>query len=305
MDEWEESTGETPVPIVGARVTRAFLVAIQGSSVGSVYPLTGEPVELGRASRSDVVLFDDGISRKQACIVFENGRFHLHDLDSRNGTFRGGERIAKCALRHGDKISFGQRTVLRFTIGDDLDEAFQRKMYESAVFDGLTGVFNRRRFEEQVRAEIARATRHRIPLALLLLDLDYFKEVNDQYGHAAGDHALVEFAKCVQRLIRADETFARVGGEEFAILAVRSDTDAAMLAAERIRRAVESLEMSFEGHRFGITVSIGLASYPEVDAKDLATLSAAADSALYEAKRCGRNSVEIFQVSEFDAVTKA
>jgi diguanylate cyclase (GGDEF)-like protein len=304
MDDWDETTGETSVPLLESHEHRAYLVALQGSSVGAVFPLGQSSALIGRGADCDLVLLDHGVSRKHAEIALEGSRFYLRDLGSRNGTYCSGKRIESCLLRHGDKISMGGRTVLRFTVGDDLDEQFQRRMYESAVHDGLTGAFNRQRFVEQVESELARAKRHRTPTSLLMLDLDHFKRVNDRHGHAAGDKVLRVFARCVQGLVRADEMFARVGGEEFAVLAAGADADAARLAAERIREAVEALEIRYSGSRIRITVSIGVACAGEVHASDAATFTAAADAALYEAKGRGRNRVAVFHPNEFDRETR-
>src|SRR5690606_11394820 len=123
----------------------------------------------------------------------------------RNGTFCNGQRTARHALTDGDKIQLGRSTMLRFTYVDEHDESLQRQMFDSALRDGLTRAFNKRYFTERMRAEFHFAKRHDVPLSLLLLDLDHFKQVNDRHGHVAGDFVLTEFADSVQSRVRNED----------------------------------------------------------------------------------------------------
>ncbi len=150
-----------------------------------------------------------------------------------------------------------------------------------AVTDSLTGLPNRRHFHDAYPANIHEAIEEKVPLALLLIDFDHFKEINDRDGHPAGDDKLREVAQALQQVMRADDLVARYGGDEFIVVAPRTPHDAALALAERLRNAAVGC---------GASVSIGLAMFPH-DASDEASLVTAADAALYRAKQAGRNCV--------------
>ncbi len=179
-----------------------------------------------------------------------------------------------------------QRTVVDVT---------ERRQYETelkrlAATDSLTGVVNRRHLLEQGNREIERARRYGQPLTLLLLDIDHFKAVNDKFGHAVGDLALVKFAQCCQAALRGPDVLGRIGGEEFAVLLPATAEPGARVCAERLRRDVSELEIETESFPLRLTVSIGLAPYVDGDTSIGDTVKRA-DRALYEAKRSGRNRV--------------
>ncbi|MCW9036025.1 MAG: diguanylate cyclase [Rhodospirillales bacterium] len=160
-----------------------------------------------------------------------------------------------------------------------------------ATTDGLTGADNRRSFMEKCEHELHRANRYSRPLSFLLLDLDHFKQVNDTHGHAAGDEALKQVTKFCQVTLRDEDTFGRIGGEEFAILLPENDKAAALEAAERLRHGISELTIKSEEIEFKLTASIGVASsHPEETTPD--TVLKRADKALYAAKNGGRNCVE-------------
>ena len=179
---------------------------------------------LGRSDDVDLRLNDDGVSRHHAAVRIEGDRAILTDLDSANGTFCNGARLSgPRVLGDGDKISMGGATILKFTYQDALDEQLARQLYESAVYDGLTGLYNRRAFDERLRAELAFANRHGKPLALVIADVDHFKRINDQHGHPFGDQVLREIARRLAATTRAEDVLARFGGEEFIILCRETD----------------------------------------------------------------------------------
>ena len=167
----------------------------------------------------------------------------------------------------------------------------QQKEKSHAARDGLTGLYNRRAFDERL-AEI-RAAEERLAngtFALLMLDLDHFKKLNDTYGHPAGDAALRNTARAIQKLIRGADIAARYGGEEFAVIMPNTDEAGALKTADRIRRTIEKDQVIFEAARLSITASIGVACWPK-HAKERKSLLAAVDRALYAAKESGRNRV--------------
>jgi diguanylate cyclase (GGDEF)-like protein len=172
-----------------------------------------------------------------------------------------------------------------------LDNARLHRIVEKqARADGLTGLANRRLFEEQLTAERARSERFGGPLAIVLADLDDFKDVNDRYGHPVGDVVLCEFGRTLEDEIRDVDLAARWGGEEFALLLPSTDLGGAAQVAERIRAALEGrLVLTADGERIRVTASFGVAAAPEAGSAD--ELLGSADAALYEAKRSGKNRV--------------
>ncbi len=160
-----------------------------------------------------------------------------------------------------------------------------------ATTDSLTGIANRRHFIERGRQELERATRYRLPLAVLLLDIDHFKQVNDNFGHPAGDKLLQLVAYACQSSARHIDLAGRLGGEEFALLMPETGAIAAHLAAERLRRAIAGIAPAQSGVLLPVTASFGVASLNAHDTS-LDTLLARADAALYRAKNGGRNRVE-------------
>ncbi len=171
----------------------------------------------------------------------------------------------------------------------ELQEANAR-LERLAVTDGLTGVFNHRRFQETMQAELVRAERHRRPVSVLMVDVDFFKKVNDTLGHPAGDDLLRRLAQVLGQDLRQTDLIARYGGEEFAVILPETSKTEAMQVAERMRVAVEE-RINAEGNWPNrVTVSIGVATYPE-DGKEGEQILVAADQAMYVAKRQGRNRV--------------
>ncbi len=158
--------------------------------------------------------------------------------------------------------------------------------------DALTGLANRRAFFDDVGIELARAQRYRQPVAMLMIDIDHFKEINDSHGHAAGDQLLAIVADCLQRELRIGDFLARIGGEEFAALLVQTPAAQALLTAERLRAAVEALRSGASGGPPATTISIGVAVSAD-GSRGLEELLRGADDALYRSKHAGRNRVHL------------
>jgi two-component system cell cycle response regulator len=290
-DDWDEKTVvslEVAAPAPSGR-KRARLIVLAGGNVGEMYEIDPQLV-LGRGREADVRLQGDGISRKHACVRIEGEIAHFEDLGSTNGSFVNGERVVRHVLEEGDKLQIGTSVILKFTYHDELDEDFQRQMFESASRDALTQVYNKRFFLEQLDSEYAYAARHGSELSLLMFDIDHFKRINDTYGHLAGDYVLAELTRIVTPTIRIEDTLARYGGEEFVVLSRNNPSDAAALG-ERLRRMVEEHTFTHDGKQIAVSISLGAACMPNTTVTTAEELIACADKALYEAKRGGRNRV--------------
>jgi diguanylate cyclase (GGDEF)-like protein len=164
------------------------------------------------------------------------------------------------------------------------------RLYEISVSDGLTNLYNRRYLEQRLSKEISYARRFRKPLTVLMTDVDFFKKLNDTYGHQAGDQALRIVSETLTAGLRDYDVVARYGGEEFAIILLSTPRPKGASTAERLRAAVEEANITYRGQRIPVTISVGVATFPE-DAGDTEDLINIADRALYEAKRRGRNMV--------------
>jgi diguanylate cyclase (GGDEF)-like protein len=161
--------------------------------------------------------------------------------------------------------------------------------------DGLTGLYNRRSFQERLQQEVDRANRYHRPLSLIMIDIDHFKTYNDTHGHLQGDAILVDVAHTLQRLSRTSDIVARYGGEEFALILPETDSANAEALGKRLQEQIEGYRFPGEAHLPGqtLTISVGIASYTHPDTKE--ALLEAADMALYQAKREGRNRVVVWQ----------
>lgn len=278
------------------RQESAFLIVISAKSaagIGRMHKLDRAEVVMGRSTEAEFQIEDDGISRKHAKVLADgSGAFRLMDLGSTNGTFLNGSRVDTAPLKDGDKIQIGSNTVLKFSLQDQLDEQYQRSIYESATRDGLTRIFNKKYLLDTLKKEFAYCLRHRIPLSLAMVDVDHFKKINDTYGHQAGDYVLARIAQRISETIRAEDLFARYGGEEFALLLRETVEEQAYVAADRCRRIVDLTDFNFGGTPIKVTISAGVATLLDSDFSRPEDLIAAADRYLYGAKNSGRNRVE-------------
>jgi diguanylate cyclase (GGDEF)-like protein len=270
---------------------RHLLVRVKGAELGRVSRLPPEQFRVGRSQDCELWLGDDGVSRKHARIYQEGSAYLIEDTESANGTFVQGQRVSRQILRDGDVIQFGPTAVFRYTVTDESQEALLQQLYDASVTDALTGAHNREHFDTQLRSELSYARRHKSDVSLAFFDVDHFKKVNDTYGHPAGDAVLVALAETIRKMIRNEDVFARYGGEEFAVLCRSIDVAQAAVLAERLRERLAAGVTEHNGTRLSVTVSLGVAGFPETPVRGPEELIAAADGALYEAKASGRNRV--------------
>lgn len=292
MSDWNETTqsGLISAGVPGSSERRAYLIVLAGCNLGDMVELRDRMV-LGRSAEADVRFDDDGISRRHAVVGLDGDVAFVEDLGSRNGTFVNDQKVKRAVLKDGDKIRIGSTTILKFTHQDKLDDAFQRQLFEAALRDGLTRAFNKKYFFDRLANELAYAERHKTELAVIMLDIDFFKQVNDTYGHMAGDHVLAGVARDLQTQVRCEDVFARFGGDEFGVICRGVGVAGGAMLAERLRVHVERWQEAYEGATLRVTASLGVADLGSPGVHDAETLVEAADAALYDAKRSGRNRV--------------
>ncbi|MEM9692966.1 MAG: GGDEF domain-containing protein [Myxococcota bacterium] len=271
---------------------RCTLTMLTGPRPGAIHTLGTAELVLGRDDDLPWRIEDRGVSGRHARIYGQSGKFILQDMESTNGTFVAGSRVLVHELRDGDRIQLGEHTLIRVSLQDATEHEAAKRMYQAAVLDPLTGVYNRGHLEAVLVAEFAYAHRHKSPLTVAFVDLDHFTRVNNTYGHQAGDAVLRMAAQAISHAVRTEDLVARYGGEEFVLLARGIDINGGLVMAERVRRTLESLRVPVHGNTIEITGSVGVASYEA--ATPYATqeeLIAAADRAVYRAKADGRNRV--------------
>jgi len=283
LDEREQEREENRTPA---------LVVVQGNEIGRRYKLEPGRWILGRdADRCDLVINDASVSGKHAMVQVdpEAGRYGLLDLGSRNGTLLNGSKVEACALRDGDKVFLGE-TVLKFTFLDAIEADYLSRIDQLMHIDSLTGLYVRRFFDHEYPKDFERARSLNRKLALLMMDMDGLKSVNDQHGHQLGSFCISETGKIILRKIKPNGIGCRFGGDEFVVYVRECSIDEAMRMAESIRGTIESFDFTHDGVTVAPTISIGVAVLtPEITSADL--LARIADEALYRAKEAGRNTV--------------
>lgn len=192
-----------------------------------------------------------------------------------------------------------RRALQRKKLENEIRESL-KKMEMLAIRDGLTGLFNRRHLHEVLRSEFRKYKRHMQSLSCIMIDLDYFKAINDNYGHQFGDFVLAQSAQILKRLVRDTDTVARYGGEEFIIILPNTDLQGAFILAERIRKVFVNNKFTRDGISETVTISSGISSTTDVNVAGDSDLIANADKALYRAKWRGRNNVCYFEELEAD-----
>lgn len=212
----------------------------------------------------------------------------LHVLKQGVDRFGEGDLSHRIELSTTDEL--GQLAITFNLMAQKLEQN-QAELKKLATMDGLTGVYNRREFNSRLLHELERSQRYEHPCSLVMMDIDYFKKLNDTHGHQAGDEALRVVASVLKNSVRPVDQVARYGGEEFGVILPETTQDDAMAAAERLRLAIANHAISIAAdHTINVTVSIGVATFPE-NATSEEELISAADQALYNAKHSGRNRV--------------
>jgi len=262
-----------------------------GADIGRKTILNKEIYFVGRDPSYDLSLARDSVSRRHAVIrQLSTGGWEVQDLGSTNGTFVNEERIKTQQLFDGDQVRFGD-AIFKFLSGANIESAYHEEIFRMTIIDGLTGVHNKRYFLDFLERELASAHRHDKPLSLVMFDIDYFKKINDERGHLAGDEVLKQLTARIKPRIRREDLFARYGGEEFAAVLGCTEIVGALHFAEHLRALISSHPFEFEGSGFPVSISLGVASVHRDKDMTVQGLIQAADENLYRAKRAGRNQV--------------
>ncbi|MBI2083886.1 MAG: GGDEF domain-containing protein [Deltaproteobacteria bacterium] len=292
-EETHDETVITPVPQLDEdkKEKHAYIVFLSGPLVGKIHLLEEGAIKIGRAADADIPINDLGISRHHLEVKLHQGAVKIKDLGSTNGTFLNGTKVQEADLKDGDKIQISSSTIIKFAYQDKVENIFHTELYRMAVVDALTSAYNKRYFEERLREEFTYCLRNNVPLSLVMMDIDYFKGVNDTHGHQAGDFVLSHIAALAKSIIRNEDILARYGGEEFAIILKATDAKEAMTIAERIRRIIDESVFEFDGKKIHATVSLGIATLSGKNLEGYEAMVKLADQFLYQSKFNGRNRV--------------
>lgn len=273
------------------------LVVYAGANLGRIFPLAPGENVIGRSTQVDIILLDEEVSRSHACIRMATANasqpeseLTLEDLGSTNGTFLNGHAInGLTVLAPGDRLAIGNH-VMKLIVMDSLERSFHETLLDQSTRDPLTGLGNRGATLTELQGRFDLSRRHGRPLSVIMCDLDHFKTINDTHGHGAGDAVLAAFGDRVRANLRGTDLAGRIGGEEFLLILPETDSEGAMLLAERLRVAVSETLVSLAPEDLHVTCSLGVAERGPED-RDGGALLGRADGALYLAKRDGRNRV--------------
>jgi diguanylate cyclase (GGDEF)-like protein len=275
------------------------LVVYSGANLGRVFPLVPGDNVIGRSPQVGITLLDEEVSRLHSCLRMETERGQvrrivLEDLKSTNGTFLNGRPLLRPAeLAAGDRVAVGSH-ILKLIAMDPLERAFHETLLDQSTRDPLTGLGNRAATLAELQSRFDLSRRHGRPISLIMCDLDHFKQINDQYGHGAGDIVLAGFGERVRQNLRGTDLAGRIGGEEFLLVLPETDLEGAMLLAERLRASLSDTPHVLPDGAIQVTCSLGVAQWIPED-KNAGALMGRADQALYAAKREGRNRVVVAQ----------
>jgi two-component system, cell cycle response regulator len=255
----------------------------------------GSVIEIGRAPAAEISLPEVlAVSRNHARLEHRGVHVVLEDLGSTNGTFVNDRQIrGETVLASGDRFHVGS-VHFKFLHERDVESAYHLAIYNLVSRDGLTEIYNQRKFAEEVARETARAIRYGRSLTLLLFDIDHFKAINDTYGHLCGDFVLKQLCQRVAEVVRAEQVFARVGGEEFVVLCPETEARQGMTLAEKLRERIAGEPFEYSGFQVAVTCSFGVTELLS-EMPDSEYLYAAADRALYHSKQGGRNRVTLYK----------
>ena len=284
LDRWADTASQA---------ASRFLVCLTGPEIARPVSLDRGDVVLGRAPGRDVTLTATGVSRQHCAVRRRGTGAVLEDLGSTNGTGLNERTLRGCEaqeLKSGDLIRVGE-AALKYLEGRDVEVQYHEAIFRLIGVDALSELRNRRFILEQLDREIARAGRHERPLAVVLLDVDHFKRLNDGFGHLAGDRVLRHLGDLLARATRREDCVGRLGGDEFLVLLPETHLGGAQLFANRLCARVAGTPFVHDNTRLPVTISAGVSAW-QPSIADSSALLDAADRALYAAKRAGRSRAE-------------
>lgn len=279
---------ELKLPVKPGHDCLVIIYSSDARQFGKRHVLGPDAVTMGRGSENTIVLENDSVSRRHCRIERRGRQYIVVDLDSTNGTYVNDGLVTDYQLRRGDQVKVGD-SIFKFLSGSDMEAQYHETIYKMTIVDGLTGVNNKRFLMESLDREIPRARRHQRPLTLVMFDIDHFKNVNDSFGHLAGDYVLKEMAQLVKSRLRPDDVLGRYGGEEFAVLLPETNASGGVHIAEELRQLISTHPFHFEQEKMTCTVSMGIAQLE--DDWVVNDFIKHADERLYAAKHGGRNRV--------------
>lgn len=307
-DDEEQSQAEERTTIVGgdtfriniekANKTPPSFVMLEGPAgyVGKQWPLDKNDIIIGRSMNSGIFVDDRSVSKSHAKISISNGEVFILDLESTNRTVINDETIPPLVpvrLNNNDHLKTGN-VLFKFLEQGSIEAHAIERLATKGEKDPLTGIYNKGALQLKGIEAFKRAKLLKVPLSLAVFDIDFFKKINDTFGHQAGDYILKELSQIIDnRLIRLDDFFARYGGEEFVVLLFGSHLSQAVEIGERLRKTVEDHKFIFEGVEIPVTISVGVAT-KESEMSTWEELFSKADKALYQSKDAGRNRVTSF-----------
>lgn len=268
------------------------LTYLGGDQVGRRIMLADDRVTLGRSPDATIMLRDNHVSRLHIAIAFDTDRngYRIQDLGSSNGTLLNGAHISEAILQDSDKILIGE-TMLRFGWSDVFDLQYQTEIDNLVNIDELTGLVVKRRFDEELNRYIAVAKTQGKGLAMIMMDLDGLKRINDTYGHSFGAYTISETGALIKAAFEKKGLASRFGGDEFMAFMPNVQAEEAHRIAEEIRTRVETHPYEKDGISLKPTICIGVSNLKTDDS--MASLFERADEALYMSKRSGRNKVSV------------
>jgi two-component system cell cycle response regulator len=188
---------------------KANFVVLAGQDIGRKYDVEKNEIYVGRNETCEIFIDDEDVSRVHAKVITEGEYVYIQDLGSTNGLLVNGVKIQRQKLQDGDRVQIGNLTVLKFNFVDEMEDSFNEQLYNAANKDYLTQIYNKKYFLDRLKMEFSYSKRHNTPLSLMLFDLDFFKKINDTYGHLAGDQILKQFAHEINFIKRHEDLFAR------------------------------------------------------------------------------------------------
>jgi diguanylate cyclase (GGDEF)-like protein len=272
-----------------------YLVIYIGNGSGCRHKLNSGMTTIGRSPEADITIEDDRISRIHCVIELMDHTITIEDKGSTNGTYLDARKISRARLLPGVPLQLGH-SIMKIEYKSEAEIRSEKNLLQKASLDALTGIFNRHHFTKLASMEMAYASRHKLPIGVVLMDIDNFKQVNDTYGHQSGDLVLAQLANTVIENKRTEDLFGRYGGDEFIILPRGEiSKEGIQVHCERIRKAIEGFDFCFEDICVRITISLGF-HLTKVGSSDTETILSdlihKADQALYLAKEKGRNRTE-------------